>query len=80
MQDEVLWGCLLGGMALGHFMHKLRCRWRLAFAFDPTRNAILLVAGDKSGGSARRFYRTLLRKAAERFDRHLARFAGGTGP
>ena len=49
--------------------------WRLAFAFDPARNAVLLVAGDKSGGSARRFYRTLLRKADERFDRHLARLA-----
>ncbi|MDE0388383.1 MAG: type II toxin-antitoxin system RelE/ParE family toxin [Rhodospirillales bacterium] len=49
--------------------------WRLAFAFDPRRRAILLVAGDKSGGSARRFYRTLIRKADERFDRHLARLA-----
>ena len=49
--------------------------WRLAFAFDPTRRAMLLVAGDKSGGSARRFYRTLVRKADERFDRHLARLA-----
>ena len=49
--------------------------WRLAFAFDPARNAVLLVAGDKSGGSVRRFYRTLVRKADERFDRHLARFA-----
>ena len=49
--------------------------WRLAFAFDPKRRAILLVAGDKSGGSARRFYRALIRKADERFDRHLARLA-----
>ncbi len=49
--------------------------WRLAFAFDPRRRAILLVAGDKSGGSARRFYRGLIRKADERFDRHLARLA-----
>ena len=49
--------------------------WRLAFAFDPRRRAILLVAGDKSGGSARRFYRALIRKADERFDRHLARLA-----
>ena len=47
--------------------------WRLAFAFDPDRKAILLVAGDKSGGNARRFYRVLIRKADERFDRHLAR-------
>ena len=49
--------------------------WRLAFAFDPERRAILLVAGDKSGGSARRFYRALIRKADGRFDRHLARLA-----
>ncbi len=49
--------------------------WRLAFAFDPKRRAILLVAGDKSGGSAKRFYRALIRKADERFDRHLARLA-----
>ena len=47
--------------------------WRLAFAFDPARNAILLVAGDKSGSSSRRFYRALVRKADECFDRHLAR-------
>ncbi len=28
--------------------------WRIAFAFDRKRKAILLVAGDKSGGSERR--------------------------
>src|SRR5580704_5597091 len=37
--------------------------WRVAFAFDPRRRAILLVAGDKSGGSQKRFYRELIRKA-----------------
>jgi hypothetical protein len=47
--------------------------WRVAFAFDPKRKAILLVAGDKSGGSEKRFYRALIRKADERFDAHLAR-------
>ncbi len=54
--------------------------WWVAFAFDPTREAILLVAGDKSGGSERRFYRALIRKADGRFDRHLALLAdeGGT--
>lgn len=36
--------------------------WRVAFAFDPQRNAILLVAGDKSGGSERRFYKGLTMK------------------
>jgi hypothetical protein len=47
--------------------------WRVAFAFDPKRQAILLVAGDKSGGSQKRFYRELIRKADQRFDAHLAR-------
>ena len=47
--------------------------WRVAFAFDTKRKAILLVAGDKSGGGERRFYRELIRRADERFDAHLAR-------
>ncbi|MCA8908588.1 MAG: type II toxin-antitoxin system RelE/ParE family toxin [Rhodospirillaceae bacterium] len=46
--------------------------WRLAFAFDPERKAILLVAGDKSGVRSRRFYKKLIEKADQRFDRHLA--------
>lgn len=46
--------------------------WRIAFAFDPHRKAILLVAGDKSGVSESRFYRQLIRKADSRFDSHLA--------
>jgi hypothetical protein len=45
--------------------------WRIAFAFDMKRNAILLVAGDKSGGSEKRFYRELIRKADRRFGAHL---------
>ncbi len=47
--------------------------WRVAFAFDPRRRGILLVAGDKSGGSTKRFYRELIRKADERLDAHLER-------
>jgi hypothetical protein len=47
--------------------------WRVAFAFDPTRAAILLVAGDKSGGNEARFYRGLIEKADGRFDAHLER-------
>ena len=49
--------------------------WRVAFAFDPRRRAILLVCGDKSGRSERRFYKQLLKKADERFDQHLAGLA-----
>jgi hypothetical protein len=45
--------------------------WRVAFAFDPERNAILLVAGDKGGVGKRKFYRALIRVADERFDKHL---------
>jgi hypothetical protein len=47
--------------------------WRVAFAFDPKRKAILLVAGDKSGVSEVRFYKQLIAKADKRFDAHLAR-------
>lgn len=47
--------------------------WRVAFAFDPKRRAILLVAGDKSGIGERRFYRDLIARADDRFDAHLAR-------
>lgn len=47
--------------------------WRVAFAFDPKRKAILLVAGDKSGVSEAKFYRKLIRKADQRFADHLKR-------
>lgn len=45
----------------------------MAFAFDPARKAIVLIAGDKSGGSEKRFYKQLIRKADARFDDHLTR-------
>lgn len=62
-------------------MKELRCTagggvWRIAFAFDPDRKAILLTAGDKSGGSGKRFYKQLIARADERYDRHLARRKG----
>ncbi|MBI5162903.1 MAG: type II toxin-antitoxin system RelE/ParE family toxin [Magnetospirillum sp.] len=50
--------------------------WRVAFAFDPAREAILLVAGDKSGVGQGKFYRGLIDKADKRFDRHLAALKG----
>ena len=57
-------------------MKELRFRaadgvWRLAFAFDPKRQAILLVAADKSGVSEQRFYKVLIDKADRRFAAHL---------
>jgi len=46
--------------------------WRAAFAFDTARQAIVLVAGDKSGGSEAQCYRRLIAAADKRFDDHLA--------
>lgn len=59
-------------------MKELRFRaddgvWRVAFAFDPERNAILLVAGDKSGTSGKRFYKRLIDQADKRYAAHLKR-------
>jgi hypothetical protein len=45
--------------------------WRVAFAYDPKRQAILLVAGNKSGVSEARFYKELIRRADERFSLYL---------
>ena len=42
--------------------------WRVAFAFDPNRQAVLLVGGDKSGVSQKKFYKALVRAADKRFD------------
>jgi len=49
--------------------------WRVAFAFDPARRAVVLVAGNKSGIPSRQFYRRLIRTADIRYDRHLATLA-----
>jgi len=57
-------------------MKELRFRadggiWRVAFAFDPRRNSILLVAGDKSGVSEKKFYKRLIERADKRYKEHL---------
>ncbi|MGC6329660.1 type II toxin-antitoxin system RelE/ParE family toxin [Rhizorhabdus sp. FW153] len=61
-------------------MKELRFRayggvWRVAFAFDPERRAIVLVAGDKSGVAQQRFYKRLIATADLRFGHHLAALA-----
>ncbi len=45
--------------------------WRIAFAFDPERAAILLIGGDKSGIGSSRFYKDLIKRADAGFDQHL---------
>jgi len=44
---------------------------RVAFAFDPQRRGILLVAGDKAGVSQSKFYKRLIARADARFEEHL---------
>ena len=67
----------LDGSAFAN-MKELRFRvddgvWRVAFAFDPKRAAILLAAGDKAGQNQARFYGRLIRTADARFRSHLDR-------
>jgi len=45
--------------------------WRILFAFDPKRAAILLVGGNKSGD--KRWDKKHVRIAEQRFERHLER-------
>jgi hypothetical protein len=45
--------------------------WRILFAFDPHRAAILLVGGNKRGD--KRWYKKHLAIADDRFRRHLKR-------
>jgi hypothetical protein len=57
-------------------MKELRIRidgdpWRVLFAFDPRRCAILLVGGNKGGD--KRWYKTHIPIADQRFKRHLER-------
>ena len=49
--------------------------WRVAFAFDPERQAVLLVGGDKAGANQKRFYQRLIRTADERSRTYLAELA-----
>ncbi|MFC8800634.1 type II toxin-antitoxin system RelE/ParE family toxin [Promicromonospora sp. NPDC057138] len=49
-----------------------RSELRVLFAFDPSRSAILLVAGDKAG-RWQDWYRTAIGLADDRYDVHLQR-------
>lgn len=70
----------LNGSVFGN-MKELRFRvdsgvWRAAFAFDPRRQAIVLVAGNKVGHNEGRFYRSLIDKADRRYREHLSHLTG----
>ena len=46
-----------------------RAAYRILFAFDPRRSAILLAGGDKAGST--RFYRSMVAEADRIYDAHL---------
>lgn len=45
--------------------------YRIFFAFDPLRNAILLIGGDKRGN--KKFYEKMIARADDLYRRHLER-------
>lgn len=47
--------------------------WRVAFAFDPKRRAVMLVAGNKAGVNQKRFYSRLITAADKRYSAHIAK-------
>ena len=44
--------------------------FRVAFLFDESRKAILLIGGDKKGKNERRFYRDLIKQAEKIYDNY----------
>ena len=52
--------------------------WRALFAFDPDRNALILVAGEKQGVNETLFYKRLIKIADQRFDSHLREIKAAT--
>ena len=51
--------------------------WRVAFAFDPARQAILLVAGDKAGVAQKRFLHGVGSQGRQPVHRTLETVEGG---
>jgi hypothetical protein len=47
--------------------------WRVSYAFDPERKAVLLMGASKSGVSQKLFYNKLITLSEERYTRHLER-------
>jgi hypothetical protein len=51
--------------------------WRVLFAFDPQRQAILLVGGNKQGND--RWYKEAISIAEKRYKRHLEELENDNG-
>lgn len=66
---DTLKGSRLANLKELRFSHA-RQPYRFLFAFDPTRQAVVLVGGCKAGD--KRFYERLIPVAEARYERHLA--------
>lgn len=57
---------------------RIKCKGRqirVLYAFDPTRTAVLLIGGDKTGDD--RFYEKTIPLADDLYDEHLTELQGG---
>lgn len=66
----------LHGSALSN-LKELRCpvdreEWRVLFVFDASRQAVILVAGDKKGRNQKGFYRKTMALAEQRYQCFVA--------
>ena len=50
---------------------------RIFYAFDPRRDAVLLLGGDKGGESTKGFYRSMIRSAEKIWTTYLAELEAG---
>ncbi len=48
--------------------------YRILYAFDPDRAAILLIGGNKTGDN--RWYKKFIKKADKLYDKHIAKLQG----
>ena len=54
-------------------------RLRVFYAFDPSRSAVLLIGGNKTGKD-KRFYKTMIPKADALYDEHLDTLQSQSNP
>lgn len=52
---------------------------RVFYAFDPSRSAVLLIGGNKTG-KEKRFYKTMVPKADALYDEHLNNLQSDPNP
>ena len=69
-------GSVVNNLKELRFRHK-GAVWRVAYAFDPSRCAVVLCAADKRGKNDRKFYERFIMLAERRFLEWLKQDRGG---